>query len=77
MVFLPTDPPFLNLDDFHCATATVLSVQQTSAEEIKDHWREVLYRVVTELCWSFWQSYNGFPTADLRRYLEAIANGLP
>lgn len=73
MVFLSRDPFFsdLNLDDFRCVTGDVSSTQFTSAEELKDHWRVVLCRVLTELTWSFWQSFEEFPTEELRRTLEA------
>ena len=77
MVFLPVGgfPP--NLDDYRCVTTAVSSTQVTSAEEIKDRWREVLYRVMAEVCWSFWQSFDEFPSDGLRRSLEASAARLP
>jgi len=76
MNFLPVDT-FQSPDDFLCVTKEVSSLQIASSEELKDRWREVLYRVVAEVCWSFWQSYSDFPSDFLRKYLGASAQRFP
>jgi hypothetical protein len=76
MVFLPGDT-FQSPDDFLCVNKDVTSLQIASAGELKDRWREVLYRVVAEVCWSFWQGNGEFPSDFLRQYLEAASQRLP
>jgi hypothetical protein len=60
-----------NPDDHRCITGTVYSAQLTSAEEIENSWCDVLCRTLTEIGWSFWQSYEDFPAALLEQNLRA------
>ena len=71
MFLIPNTISSSNPDDHRCITGTVYSAQLSSAEEIKNSWGDVLCRTLTEIGWSFWQSYEDFPTALLEQYFRA------
>jgi hypothetical protein len=71
MFLIPNTMSTSNPDDHRCITGRVYSEQLSSAEEIKNSWRDVLCRTLTEIGWSFWQSYEDFPPALLEQYFRA------
>jgi hypothetical protein len=71
MFLIPKTISSSNPDDHLCVSGTVYSTQLSSAEEIKNSWRDVLCRTLTEIGWSFWQSYEDFPAAILEQYFTA------
>jgi hypothetical protein len=76
IMFLPTAEHFESPEDFRCVTPAVSSVRQSSTEELQDRPREVLHSIVSEVAWSFWQSYSDFPAEPLRRNTDALAQRL-
>ena len=68
MPFLP-QPEFFELDGFICFDNMVKSEQVVASERISERRGELLCELLGQVCWSFWQSLDRFPTEYLRQYV--------
>ncbi len=73
MIFLDDPYRFHDVEDYQCFEDGVLVSQQSSAELLRQGGaQELVQDILRQLCWSFWQSGQEFPTAELRRYMDRV-----
>lgn len=72
MPFLRDPFQLYAVDDFQCFEDRVSVTQLSSAELLRQGVNEIVQDVLRQLCWSFWQSGDEFPAANLRAYIEQV-----
>jgi hypothetical protein len=72
MPFLPDEFHFYSIDDYECFEERLLVTQRSSTELIQAPGSELVQDVLRQLCWSFWQARDDFPTAELHNYIELV-----
>lgn len=72
MPFLQDEFRYYNVEDYECLEERLLVSQQSSTEMIQSPGNELVQDVLRQVCWSFWQSRDDFPAADLRNYIDLV-----
>ncbi len=75
MLFLPADTLDIDLgelDNFQCFEDIVSVAESTDSEQLSVDIRGVVQGLAGQMCWSFWQSHNPFPTDALNRFIGEI-----
>jgi len=72
MVFLDDPYLFHDAEDYQCFEDRVFVSQRSSAEVLQQGTPELVQDVLRQLCWSFWQSAQEFPTAELHGYMDRV-----
>jgi len=71
MVFIPVRPGTVLGENDYRTFENVLSGQQiVAAENLEMQLNQTLQSAISQVCWSFWQSADPFPTVELEQYLE-------
>jgi hypothetical protein len=71
MLFIPVAAGIVLDDNDYRSFEDVLSGQQiVAAENLEGQLTQTLQSVISQVCWSFWQSADAFPADDFQRYLE-------
>lgn len=60
------------VDDYECFEQTVRVSQRSSAELLREKRRELMQDLLRQMCWSFWQSGEDYPTAALHDYIDEV-----
>lgn len=77
MLFLPNVfRANLDEDDYRCYENTVRATHQVAAENLRNSLVETTQALMSQICWSFWQSPSLFPEETLRTNISAIIAGL-
>ena len=70
MVFIPVRPGTVLGENDYRSFDNVLSGQQiVAAENVEGQMNQTLQSVISQVCWSFWQSADPFPDDELEQYL--------
>jgi hypothetical protein len=64
------------LDDFRSVERIVTAQAEVSAETLRAARNEVLDRLISQVCWSFWQSPEPFPQQSLSDYIARIRQSM-
>jgi hypothetical protein len=56
-----------DLDEYRCVERTVTAEEIADAETLSIQFEPLLVKLVSQLCWSFWQSRAAFPGQSLAR----------
>ena len=70
--FLPRFGTDVNLDDFRSVERTVTAQTVGDAETLGGSRDAIMNRLLTQLCWSFWQPLEEFPQASLEAYIAKV-----
>lgn len=71
MVFIPVPPGTVLAENDYRSFENVLSGQQiVAAENLEAQMNQTLQSIISQVCWSFWQSADPFPNNELEQYLE-------
>jgi hypothetical protein len=73
MVFIPVQQGTVLAEDDYRSYENVVSGQQIdAAENLENQRTQILLSLISQICWSFWQSGDPFPNVRLQEYLERI-----
>jgi len=70
MPFLPEWDREFRLDDFRSVEQTITAQTSANSETLEEDIEQVLIRLLTEVCWSFWQSPEPFNEAAFTDYVR-------
>lgn len=77
MLFIPVRlGAVLDEDDYRSYENVVSGQQIVPAETLETQQNQTLFSLISQVCWSFWQSADAFPNAQLQEYLGEIVRGM-
>ena len=77
MAFVPVAAgQVLHEDDFRFYENQSCGKQITASESLERDLVQNLGSLISQVCWSFWQSAEAFPTEQLQQYIERIVRDM-
>jgi hypothetical protein len=77
MLFLPNVIlALLDQDDYRCYENVVSGTLTIAAENLMSGLVEAAAALISQICWSFWQSPNAFPADAVQQYVQQMVRDI-
>jgi hypothetical protein len=76
MLFLPDQFGIYEIDEFQCMQGEVTASQRSSTEILQNGVADLMQDILRQICWSFWQAREEFPSETLQDYIAQTMRGM-